>query len=63
MIKETLFPQPWIDEYNPLFKKSPCITTRITDLPQDEQDRINGFKGSRNPIYKKFILKNKGLKE
>lgn len=63
MINEAKFPQPWIDEYEPIFKESPCITTRIEDLPKATQDMLNQCKGSRNPIYKKFILKNKGLKK
>jgi hypothetical protein len=61
MINEAKFPQPWIDEYEPKFEESPCITTHISDLPQAEQDRINGLKGSRNSIYKKFKIKNKGV--
>jgi hypothetical protein len=62
MIYESRFyQQPIVEDEDPPYEASEVKTYRITDLPQAEQDRISSLKGNRNRIYKKFILKNKGV--
>jgi hypothetical protein len=63
MINEALFPQPWIDEAEPIFEESPITTYRIEDLPQAKQDQLKACKGHRNKRFKSFNIKRKGLKK
>jgi hypothetical protein len=60
MIKEALFPQPWIEEQDdPQTEINECITKSITDYPKEIQERLKAGTGSRMGQFRSFKLGNK----
>jgi hypothetical protein len=60
LIKEALFPQPWIEEpEDPIYEINPCTTSFIKDLPQAMKDKLDSCTGSRRITQKRFNIANK----
>ena len=60
MIKVVLFPQvPIQEEDDPQIELHPCVTSKIDDLPQADQDRVKTYTGSRLGHFKSFKLATK----